>query len=293
MQIFRASDMGFCFGVRRAVEMVEQAAAELGEMTSLGSIVHNQQVVERLRQLGVRVIASPGDAAGQPVAITSHGVAPQILAEIKRLGVQVIDTTCPMVTRSQQWAKRLSEDGFAVVIFGDPDHREVRAVLGWASGKGMAFPNEDCLDSLKEPLPSRVAVLSQTTATEERFASFVGHLLRRHLKRIRELRVINTLCNATTSQQAAARELARQVDLLIVVGGKDSANTRHLADVARQEGAETHHIESASEIDSDWLRGRNKVGVTAGASTPDEVIDAVVARLRELEPTDGNHHSLE
>jgi 4-hydroxy-3-methylbut-2-enyl diphosphate reductase len=287
MEIIMAGDMGFCFGVRRAVEMVEQAAAELGQMKSLGSIVHNQQVMGRLRQLGVQVIARPEEAGEGPVAITSHGVAPQILAEIERLGVRIIDTTCPMVTRSQQWAKRLSEDGFAVMIFGDPEHSEVRAVLGWASGKGMAFPNEEALDSLAERLSSRIAVLSQTTETEERFASFVGHLLERHLKGIRELRVINTLCNATTSQQAAARDLARQVDLMIVVGGRESANTRHLADVAREEGAETHHIESASEIERDWLRGREKVGVTAGASTPDEAVDAVVARLRELESSDG------
>jgi 4-hydroxy-3-methylbut-2-enyl diphosphate reductase len=287
MEIIMAGDMGFCFGVRRAVEMVEQAAAELGQMKSLGSIVHNQQVVERLRQLGVQVIARPEEAGERPVAITSHGVAPQILAEIERLGVRVIDTTCPMVTRSQQWAKRLSEDGFAVMIFGDPEHREVRAVLGWAAGRGLAFPNEEALDSLAERLPSRIAVLSQTTETEERFASFVGHLLEGHLKGIRELRVINTLCNATTSQQAAARDLARRVDVMIVVGGRESANTRRLADVAREEGAETHHIESSSEIERDWLRDREKVGVTAGASTPDEAVDAVVARLRELESSDG------
>jgi len=282
MEIIRASDMGFCFGVRRAVEMMEQAAAELGQVTSLGSIVHNQQVVERLRRQGVQVIASPDEAGDRPVAITSHGVAPQILAELERLGLPVIDTTCPIVTRSQQWAKRLSENGFAVLIFGDPDHREVRAVLGWASGKGMAFPDEESLDSLKERLPSRIAVLSQTTQSEARFASFVGHLLERHLKHIRELRVINTLCNATTSQQAATQELARQVDLMIVVGGRDSANTGHLADVAREEGVETHHIESASEIEREWLVGRQRVGVAAGASTPDETIDAVVARLQEL-----------
>jgi 4-hydroxy-3-methylbut-2-enyl diphosphate reductase len=275
--------MGFCFGVRRAVEMVEQAASRSGRMTSLGSIVHNQQVVERLRTLGVEVIRAPEEASGRPIAITSHGVAPQVLEEIRRLGVQVIDTTCPIVARSQQWAKRLSRDGFTVIIFGDPEHREVRAVVGWAAGKGMALRGEEALAPVLERLPARVAILSQTTETEERFASFVGHLLHRRLSNIRELRVINTLCHATTNQQAAARALALRVDLMIVVGGMESANTRHLADVAREEGVETHHIEWASEVDARWLAGRRRVGVTAGASTPDETIEAVVARLRELE----------
>ena len=282
MEILTASDMGFCFGVRRAVEMTEKAAAELGQLASLGSIVHNQQVVDRLHRLGINVISTPDEADGRPVAITSHGVAPQVLREIERLGLPIIDTTCPMVTRSQQWAKRLSADGFTVIIFGDPEHREVRGVLGWAADKGMAFPDEASLDRAIDKLPSRLAVLSQTTQTESRFASFVGHLLQHRLAQIRELRVINTLCNATTSQQAAAQELARQVDLVIVVGGRESANTRHLAEVAREEGVETHQIESAAEIEAEWLEGRQRVGVTAGASTPDEAIDAVVARLREL-----------
>jgi 4-hydroxy-3-methylbut-2-enyl diphosphate reductase len=280
MEILRASDMGFCFGVRRAVEMAEKAAAELGQLTSLGSVVHNQQVVQRLAELGVDVIQRPSEANGRAVIVPSHGVAPEVMDDVKSLGLRVIDATCPMVTRSQQWAKRLARDGFAVVIFGNPDHPEVRGVLGWAQGKGMAFLDGRSLQSIL--LPSRIAVLSQTTQTEERFASFVGSLLEAHLKGIRELRVINTLCNATTSKQAATHELAREVDIMIVVGGRESANTRHLAEVASAVGVETHQVESASQIDPAWLRGQARVGVTAGASTPNEAVEAVVARLEEL-----------
>jgi 4-hydroxy-3-methylbut-2-en-1-yl diphosphate reductase len=280
MEILRASDMGFCFGVRRAVEMAERAATELGDVASLGSIVHNQQVVDRLAELGVEVIQRPADASSRAVIVPSHGVAPEVMVELKGLGLRIIDATCPMVTRSQQWAKRLARDGFAVVIFGNPDHPEVRGVLGWAQGKGMAFPDERSLKSVL--LPSRIAVLSQTTQTEERFASFVGGLLDAHLKGIRELRVVNTLCNATTSKQAATHELARQVDLMIVVGGRESANTRHLAEVARAVGVETHQVESPSQIDASWLNGRARIGVTAGASTPNEAVEAVVARLQEF-----------
>ena len=283
MEIIRAQEMGFCFGVRRAVVMMEEAAGELGGITSLGSTVHNRQVVERLREAGVDVVTSLQEIDGRPAAVTAHGVGPQVVSALEELGVTVVDTTCPIVTRSQQWARHLAREGFAVIVFGDPDHKEVRGVLGWAEGKGIAVPDEELLHTLPDSLPSRIAVLSQTTHTEARFASFVKRLFESRIDHISELRVINTLCNATTSQQAAAQELARRVDLMVVIGGRDSANTRHLAEVCEEEGVETHHIEGADEIDSGWLAGHERVGVTAGASTPDAAVDEVVRRLEQLE----------
>jgi 4-hydroxy-3-methylbut-2-enyl diphosphate reductase len=276
--------MGFCFGVRRAVEMMEEATQEQGAMVSLGSVVHNPQVVAQLREKGLDVIASLDEVSERPVAITAHGVSEKVVRELEMRAVPVVDTTCPIVTRSQQWAKRLAEEGFAVLIFGDPNHKEVRGVLGWAEGKAFAVPSVEALDALPGELPSRIGVLSQTTETEGHFAEFVRALLERRMDRISELRVINTLCNATTSQQAAAQELAHQVDLMFVIGGRESANTRHLAEVAREEGVETHQVESAGEIRPEWLNGHRRVGVTAGASTPDDAVDAIVARLRELAP---------
>lgn len=284
MEIVLAKEMGFCFGVRRAVEMMEEATHERGEMVSLGSVVHNPQVVEQLREKGLDVIASIDEVSARPVAITAHGVSESVVRELESRGVPVVDTTCPIVTRSQQWAKRLAEDGFAVLIYGDPNHKEVRGVLGWAPGKAFAVPNIDALNDLPDDLPSRIGVLSQTTETEGHFAEFVRALLERRMDRISELRVINTLCNATTSQQAAAQELAHRVDLMFVIGGRESANTRHLAEVAREEGVETFQVESAGDIQPEWLSGHDRVGVTAGASTPDDTVDAVVARLRELAP---------
>ena len=199
------------------------------------------------------------------------------------MAIVVADVTGkPIVTRSQQWAKRLTEEGFAVIVFGDPNHKETRGVLGWAEGNAYAIPSIAEIDSLPDQLPTRLGVLSQTTETEAHFAEFVRALLERRMDRISELRVINTLCNATTSQQAAAQELANKVDLMIVIGGRESANTRHLAEVAREEGVEARQVESADEIEREWLEGRERVGVTAGASTPDAAIDAVVARLEEL-----------
>ena len=272
-------------GVRRAVDMMESAVGELGPITSLGSTVHNPQVVDKLRARGVEVIATLEAIDTRPVAITAHGVGPSVLRELQSRGANIVDTTCPIVTRAQQWAKKLTDEGFGLVVFGDPAHKEVRGIIDWANGKVTTMRSAAELDApLPDWMPSRIGVLSQTTETEAHFAHFVQTLLTKHMDRISELRVINTLCNATTSQQAATDELAEQVDLMVVVGGRESANTRHLAEVAREHGVVTYHVESAAEIDAAWLPGHERVGVAAGASTPDAVIDEVVERLYALAP---------
>ncbi len=285
MRVIKATELGFCMGVRRAVDMMEEAAGELGPITSLGSTVHNPQVVDHLRDRGVEVIATIEAIDERPVAITAHGVGPKVLDELRTRGARIVDTTCPIVTRAQQWAKKLTDEGFGVIVFGDPNHKEVRGILGWSNGKVITMKSADDLDApLPDWMPSRVGVLSQTTETDGHFALFVQKLLTTHMERISELRVINTLCNATSSQQAATHDLAQEVDLMIVVGGRESANTRHLAEVAREQGVETYHVESAGEIEAAWLAGRDSVGVAAGASTPDAVIDEVVERLYALAP---------
>ena len=285
MRVIKAKELGFCMGVRRAVDMMESAVGELGPITSLGSTVHNPQVVDKLRARGVEVIATLEAIDTRPVAITAHGVGPSVLRELQSRGVNIVDTTCPIVTRAQQWAKKLTDEGFGLVVFGDPAHKEVRGIIDWANGKVTTMRSAAELDApLPDWMPSRIGVLSQTTETEAHFAHFVQTLLTKHMDRISELRVINTLCNATTSQQAATDELAEQVDLMVVVGGRESANTRHLAEVAREHGVVTYHVESAAEIDAAWLPGHERVGVAAGASTPDAVIDEVVERLYALAP---------
>jgi (E)-4-hydroxy-3-methyl-but-2-enyl pyrophosphate reductase len=281
IEIIRAREMGFCYGVRRAVEMMEDAAAERGAIATYGSIVHNPLVTDRLAEKGISIVSSLESAGERPIAITAHGVGPAVIEEISERGIEALDTTCPIVTRGQQWARKLSEEGYAVVVFGDPNHKEVRGILGWA-GKAYALQGEDEIEQLPDSMPSRIAVLSQTTHTEARFAAFVKRLFQTRMDHISELRVINTLCNATTAQQAAAEELARDVDVMIVVGGRESANTRHLAEVCRELGTPAHHIERAEELRVEWLAGAASVGLTAGASTPDFSIDAVEDRLRVL-----------
>lgn len=285
MRVIRATELGFCMGVRRAVQMMEAAATPESPVASYGTVVHNPLVVERLERQGVPVIMDLDTVPAGRVAISAHGVGPQVIADMQSRGLDVVDTTCPIVTRAQQWTRKLVDEGYAVVIFGDPDHKEVKGTIAWGRGRVYACPDESFIDSLPTDLPGRLGVLSQTTHTEARFAEFTKALFEKRIDRIHEMRVINTLCNATTGQQAAARELAHQVDLMIVIGGRTSANTRHLAEVCREEGVETHQIESVSDIDETWFPGHQTVGVTAGASTPDFSIEDVVARIEAIQPS--------
>ncbi len=281
VEILLAREMGFCWGVRRAIDMMEKAADKGGRVMSLGPIVHNPQVVSSLGEKGVQVASNLESVNGASVAITAHGVGPTVLEKARARGLDVIDATCPIVTRSQRWARKLANEGFTIVIYGDAEHREVKGVLSWAGKRGFAL-TEDTLNSLPENLSSRVAVISQTTQSPARFAAFVARLLDQHLDHINELRVINTICGVTANQQAAAQELARGVDLMLVIGGRNSANTRHLVEVCQQERVETHHIETAGELEARWFDGRERVGVTAGASTPDSAVEGVVRRIQEL-----------
>ena len=283
MKIHRARDMGFCFGVRRAVDMMQEAAAEGRLVTTLGQVVHNPQVVRQLEDTGIAVNESRtvDGVSTSTVAITAHGVGETVVRDIEAQGFDVIDTTCQFVARSQRAARNLAERGFAVIIFGDPTHPEVKGVLGWCRGRGMIIPDES-LEGLPDYLPSKIGVISQTTLTPERFAAFVANLMVKRIDHLTEIRVVNVLCNATTSQQAATRELTEEVDLMIVVGGYNSANTRHLAEVSRANGVETYHVETAGELQDEWFRGHEDVGVTAGASTPDFSIDAVADRIEQI-----------
>ncbi len=279
MLIERASEMGFCFGVRRAINMLKRAAAKHDRVETLGPIVHNEQVVKRLAADGVRAVSSLDELEGGVVAITSHGVSPAVLEEIKSRGLQAIDTTCPFVRKAQTTARKLADAGFFVLIFGEADHSEVQGVLGWAGGRGIAALDEASIELSR--LPRRVGILSQTTQSPSRFAHFVKRFIDLGLGKIEELRVIDTICDATRKRQGAALDLAKRVNLMIVVGGRDSANTRRLAEVCST-AVETHHIEETSEIEASWLEGRDRIGVTAGASTPDEIAEEVIQRLEEM-----------
>jgi 4-hydroxy-3-methylbut-2-enyl diphosphate reductase len=276
MKIEKAAEMGFCFGVRRAIELVEKAAQERGPLQTLGALVHNRQVVDKLAERGVGIVTSLDEIRGDIVAIASHGVGPDVMKQIKARGLEVIDATCPFVRKAEVVAQRLGKEGFSVQVFGDASHPEVQAVLGWAGKNASA--------SLEIPQftaqPKRLGILCQTTQNQERFANFVARIIASDTAKFSELRIFNTICDATRKHQAAALELAQRADLMIVIGGKDSANTKRLAEICAEAGVITHLIETAAELNPSWVRGQRLIGVTAGASTPDEVIDEVVLKIK-------------
>jgi 4-hydroxy-3-methylbut-2-enyl diphosphate reductase len=278
-QIEKARELGFCFGVRRAIKIIQEAAREHQGISTLGPIVHNRLVVNRLADMGISVVNDLSQLQDRAVAISSHGVSPQLLSQIQDRQLQVIDTTCPNVRSAQKAIKKLVEAGFGVIIFGDADHPEVKGLLGWADNKAIATLSGEEL--AKANLPKRLGILSQTTQSRWQFAEFVKKVISVVFPRVRELRVINTLCEETQKRQEAALELARENDLVIVVGGRNSANTKRLAEICSPI-VETHLIETAAEIKSSWLTGKKHIGVTAGASTPDEAIEEVVAKLKVL-----------
>lgn len=278
MEIEKAGDLGFCFGVRRAIEMVEEAAQKQGPLQTLGPIVHNRQVVEGLKAKGIEVASGLHDIDSEIVAITSHGMAPQVVDMLKSRGLKLIDATCPLVQRAQRAARRLAAAGFFVLVFGDSAHPEVQGILGWAGDNALATLEAPKL----ERLPRRVGVLSQTTQSAAHFARFLQQLITSGIAPLSELRIINTICEVTTRRQQAALELASGVDLMLVIGGRHSANTRHLAESCVAAGVETHHVETAAELDPAWLVNRRRIGVTAGASTPEQLIDEVIIKLEEM-----------
>lgn len=282
MEIELARELGFCFGVRRAVRLLERAAQKPGKIQTLGPVVHNQRVVEALAERGITVIDSLDQFRGDVLVITIHGVSPEVLMEIQARHLSLIDTTCPIVRRAQRIAKKLSEAGFWVIIFGESTHPEVRGLLGWASNKAIATLEAQEV-SLVNPLPRRFGIISQTTQSQSNFNNFVQEVIRLALPRVQELRITNTLCDVTQCRQEAALELANRSELMIVVGGHNSANTRHLAEVCSAV-VETHLVESAMEIKATWLQGKNRIGITAGASTPDWAIDEVILKLKSLSP---------
>lgn len=278
--IERAAEIGLCFGVKRAIEILEKAAREHDGVETLGAVVHNQQVMQRLAEIGVRTAKGVDDIQGDTVVISAHGVSPQVEKEIRDRGINIIDTTCPFVHRAQIAARRLAESGFSVIIYGDADHPEVRGVLGWADGKGTATLDGGSISQL-DPLPHHLGVLSQTTQIPEHFTEFVNKLTDSPLTKNCELRVVDTICRETKRRQRVALELAKKVDLMLVIGSHTSANTNYLARLCTKV-TQTHLVETAEDIQPSWLEGQSHIGVTAGASTSEQTINEVVTRLEAL-----------
>lgn len=279
MEVKLAKKLGFCFGVERAIELavetLEQQSA--GAIYSLGEVIHNTQVVEHLSAKGLKVLHRPEEAEpGDTVLIRSHGVPPQVIEQLKQRGARVLDATCVLVKKAQTIVAQLAAEGYQVVVIGDENHPEVRGVLGYA--KGII-----CVDSPEQlgrlPHGGRLGIICQTTHSPDHFGRMVGKIA---AMGYRELKVINTLCAETRHRQEAAVELAGQVDVMFVLGGRQSANTQELARLCDEAGVPTYHLESWAGFEGRMVDGKTVAGVTAGASTPEWIIEEFVAKLRAL-----------
>jgi 4-hydroxy-3-methylbut-2-enyl diphosphate reductase len=279
MEVLLAEEYGFCFGVERAVEMVEDALEEgVRPIRSLGPLIHNAQEMERLGEKGVSTIDSPAEADDNTIAvIRAHGVTPQVQRELESRTAKVVDATCPFVTRVQHLAERAAQQGRDVVVAGNPDHPEMIGVVGYAPDNTFVVRDASevaALPHLRAPL-----VVSQTTIKLKTFLE-VAEAVR--AKTDSEPQVVNTICSATRDRQDAARALAGQVDVFYVIGGRHSSNSVKLLAVCQEQCEKSFLIETPAEINPQDVSGAKRVGVTAGASTPNWLIDRVVARLHEI-----------
>lgn len=247
-----------------------------GPVVTLGPIIHNPQAVERFRERGVGTVSAVGEVGdGTTVVVRTHGAVREELERAKERGLEVVDGTCPYVKYPQAIAQRLSEEGYHVVIVGDANHAEIKGVISYSKAPCTVVKPGGEIPEIKA---KKVAVIAQTTCIGAEFERVVGALALRH----KEVRAVNTICNDTDERQADARGLAREVDAVVVVGGKNSANTRHLAEICREIQPRTWHVETETELDARWFDGCRVVGLSAGASTPDWVVEGVASWLRAL-----------
>src|SRR5437899_7969943 len=275
MEVLLARENGFCFGVKKAVELTE-AAAETGKTVyNLGQVVHNPKISERLAARGVKVIKEPADASDGIVVIRAHGVPPDVRKQIEDRGLECIDATCSLVLRAQRFTKQLADEGYRVIILGTREHPEVVGLLGFAPEATVVETKEEW-DKLRRM--EKAGVVSQSTQPPWAFKELVSHVS----EIAQETKIFNTVCPVTVKRQHAASELAEQVNTIIVVGGKNSANTRELVNLAKMQGRNAYHIEHADELRSEWVRGEERVGLIGGCSTPMETLLEVKERAEKL-----------
>ncbi len=274
MQVILAKHAGVCFGVKRALEIVDGALAGGERIATLGPIIHNPQVVDALSGRGVKAVKTLDEVGEGSVVVPSHGVPDELANRARGMGLNVIDATCPFVAIVHRKAAELAQGGYLVAIVGDEGHSEVKGILSAAGDSALVLNSpEAALSACFEG--GKVGVVSQTTQTPERFGEVVGAIAQRASETV----AYNTICYATIERQNAARELAPKVDAMFVVGGFNSANTNRLADICREINSRTYHIETVSDIKEEWLGGVSVAGLTAGASTPDWTISEVTRFL--------------
>ncbi len=274
MEVKIAKHAGFCFGVKRAVDLVRKEAKK-GKVYTIGPLIHNPPMVEKLIEEGVIPLGEDEDISGKRVVIPSHGLPPDILQKILKKADEVIDATCPFVKRAKMEAQKLESQGYPVVIIGEKDHPEVKGIAGSLKSEPLIIASPEEIPFL---LPTKIGVISQTTMNMKKVEEILSLLK----SKCKEVKFVNTICLATENRQKALLELLPEVDGVVVVGGYNSANTRRLYLISKQYGKPTIWVERREELDKRWFKGMEKVGVTAGASTPQDIIEEVVEFINAL-----------
>lgn len=273
MKIELASNYGFCFGVKRAIKIAENTK----DATTFGPLIHNKLEIKRLKENYNVGLAEKIDEIedGSTVVIRTHGIEKKNLGALENSGMNVIDATCPFVTKPQNICAEMSEKGYDIVIFGDESHPEIKGVKSYAKNGATVILNADELDEKR--LGSKVALVAQTTRRIEEYQKIAIRLM----ERCKEVRVFNTICNATFENQDAARELSFKADIMLVIGGKNSSNTKQLFKICQQNCQDSYLIEDENDLDLKWFREKKHCGITAGASTPDWIIQKIINKLQK------------
>ena len=275
MKINIAKKAGFCFGVKRAIDITFNLAKEDNKgLYTYGPLIHNPQVVEELNRKGVKTVDDLTSPDIRTIIIRTHGVSPEVYAETSKMGYNVIDATCPFVKKAQNFAQILNDEGYQVLIIGDKEHPEVQGLIGFAGGKAVVAGDADKLPALK----NKVGIIVQTTQPFDTFRKIVLQVI----STVREVKIYNTICDFTAQRVKETRELAKKVDLMVIVGGKNSSNTNQLVKLSKDVCAKVYHVETAEEIRDEWFQGVENVGITGGASTPQWIIDDAVNKIREI-----------
>ncbi|MBI5640245.1 MAG: 4-hydroxy-3-methylbut-2-enyl diphosphate reductase [Nitrospirae bacterium] len=285
MEIITAKRAGFCFGVKRAIDITFDIAKEDRKgVYTLGPIIHNPQVIRKLREEGISPIEIENVKRGKckTLIIRTHGIPCQLYDKISAQGFRIIDATCPFVKKAQLYAKLLKEKGYQVVILGDKNHPEVMGLMSFAGDDVMVVGQDTPLKGLK----SKVGIIVQTTQPVEALKKVLSKVI----EHAREVKVYNTICSSTALRLKETEAMAHKADVMIVVGGKNSANTTQLANLCRSLSVRTYHIETAAEIEAEWFDNAGRVGITAGASTPDWIIREVEKRIRDRGGESRNGH---
>ena len=279
MKIETAKHSGFCFGVKRAIQIATETAKNNKKTVTLGPIIHNPQMVESLMKKGLHSVDNIKDITDETVIIRSHGITAENYKLLIEKDLNIVDATCPFVKKAQEYAQKLTKDGYQLYILGEKDHPEVEALLSYIDDSAVVITNPDV--DFKKPTQRKVGLIAQTTQSEEKFESLAKKLI--HFSE--ELYVVKTICNATILRQETTRNLSQKVDIMIVIGGKNSANTTRLAEIARMEGCKTFHIETEGELKEVWFKDVDSVGISAGASTPNWIINSVKEKIKKINET--------